>query len=87
MGCNESKEEETTAASQPFLDGYQRDQFDQHHDSIDSPNRPIPLSPTMGQPSQLDQGIPLGGSSRLAQQHERLILELLPFKDANQFQE
>ncbi|KAK1836902.1 hypothetical protein QBC39DRAFT_387805 [Podospora conica] len=43
----------------------------------------------MGQPPQQQQqhGIPLAGSSRLAQQHERLILELLPFKSADQFQE
>lgn len=80
MGCAESREETPAASSsRPFLDDYRSRQHDAYDHSI---------SATMGQPPQQQQhGIPLAGSSRLAQQHERLILELLPFKNADQFQE
>lgn len=89
MGCAESREETPAASSsRPFLDDYRGDQHDVYDDSQDGPFRPVPVSSTMGQPPQQQQhGIPLAGSSRLAQQHERLILELLPFKSADQFQE
>jgi hypothetical protein len=89
MGCAESREETPAASSsRPFLDDYQSDQNDAYNDSPGAPSRPIHLSSAMGQPpQQLQHRIPLAGSSRLAQQHERLILELLPFKNPDQFQE
>ncbi|SPQ25217.1 3b8bad45-5dfc-499e-a157-fa039836b43d [Thermothielavioides terrestris] len=39
----------------------------------------------MGQPQPAPQ--PLTGAAQLSAQHERLLLELLPFKDARQFHE
>ena len=41
----------------------------------------------MGHPPQQPIYSPAASSSSLSTQHERLILELLPFKDARQFQE
>jgi len=92
MGCAESREETPAASSsRPFLADYHSDQNDAYNDSPDTPSRPVPLSSAMGQPpqqlQQLQHRIPLAGSSRLAQQHERLILELLPFNNPDQFQE
>jgi hypothetical protein len=45
----------------------------------------IPMPPRMGQPQLAQQ--PLAGAVHLSAQHERLILELLPFKDLRQFHE
>ncbi|KAK3903276.1 hypothetical protein C8A05DRAFT_32996 [Staphylotrichum tortipilum] len=41
----------------------------------------------MGQPAHQSSQQPLPGSVQLSSQHERLILELLPFKDLHQFHE
>ena len=60
------------SSSQPLLSSFIQD------DQSESP----PMPPRMGQPAQ-----PLTGVVPLSSQHERLMLELLPFKDLGQFHE
>ncbi len=60
------------SSSQPLLSSFIQD------DESGSPSMP----PRMGQPAQ-----PLTGTVQLSSQHERLMLELLPFKDLRQFHE
>ena len=50
---------------------------------FDAPDNSMPLASGMGQPQA---SVQLGFAS-LSTQHERLILELLPFKEARQFHE
>lgn len=71
MGCHESKQK-SGSTSDPLLSDY-------------TPNDDtyISMSSRMGQPPAQ---VP-AGSVQLASQHERLILELLPFKDIRQFHE
>ena len=71
MGCAESRQE---SSSQPLLSSFTRDEDDQ--------SELPPMPPRMGQPAP-----PLTGVVPLASQHERLMLELLPFKDLRQFHE
>ncbi len=61
------------SSSQPLLSSFTSDD-----DESGSPSMP----PRMGQPAQ-----PLTGVVPLSSQHERLMLELLPFKDLRQFHE
>lgn len=72
MGCNSSQE----VAYEPLPRPASQDQFSS------------PLS-DMGQPSQQQQysSAMASSSASLSTQHERLILELLPLKDARQFHE
>lgn len=72
MGCAESRPE---AASQPLLSDSDTRAFTSHS---------MPVLSRMGQPpSQNNPGDPV----LLSTQHERLILELLPFKEVRQFHE
>jgi len=71
MGCAESRQE---SSSQPLLSSFTRDEDDQ--------SELPPMPPRMGQPAP-----PLTGVVPLASQHERLMLELLPFKDLREFHE
>lgn len=73
MGCAESKEQELSN-SQPLLSTFPAEELT---------NTSFVLN--MGQP-QLSQPFQ-AGPSPLSSQHERLLLELLPFKDRAQFHE
>ncbi|KAM7199880.1 hypothetical protein V8F20_005529 [Naviculisporaceae sp. PSN 640] len=76
MGCVESKEEEH--ASEHLLSSF----------PIVEPSSSAPV--TMGQPPPQPQYRavqPLVVSSQFSSQHERLLLELLPFQEATQFRE
>lgn len=79
MGCAESRQE---SSSQPFLPHFS----DSGDDDDDNREEPTSIPSTMGQPPQIARQ-PLNGAAQLSSQHERLILELLPFKDARQFHE
>ncbi len=76
MGCAESREAAISAANEPLLSAFSPDQ--------EGPTEPIPLPTRMGNPQPY---APVTGLSQISTQHERLILELLPFKDARQFHE
>jgi hypothetical protein len=75
MGCAESREQSGPQgpSSQPLLSILP---------SSDDDNELC----MMGQPQLTPQRAP-GGPSQLSSQHERLILELLPFKELGQFHE
>lgn len=74
MGCADSRPESVSKrSSQPLLSGNFRD------DDDDAFSLPL----TMGQQPPPSAS----GTVRLASQHERLILELLPFQDIRQFQD
>lgn len=73
MGCAESRQE---SSSQPLLSNFTQ------VDGADAES--VPMPPRMGQPAQQQ---PLAGAVQLCSQHERLILELLPFKEVRQFHE
>lgn len=77
MGCAESRQElqSSESSSQPLLSSFSPD------------DDPILMPPRMGQPAHQSSQQPLAGSVQLSSQHERLILELLPFKDLRQFHE
>ena len=83
MGCAESKQEqeqEQELNSQPLLLSNFKDDDD---DGDDRNVESILMPPSMGQSqAQIPAGAP-----QLSTQHERLILELLPLKDARQFHE
>jgi hypothetical protein len=74
MGCAESREQSGPRgqSSQPLLSGLPHNDDDELF--------------TMGQP-QPTRPPPLTGPAQLSSQHERLILELLPFKELRQFHE
>jgi len=71
MGCVESREHAGPPASEPLLSAY------------NTQDSALPMSSSMGQPQQ-QAPLPISGSA-LPSQHVRLILERLPFKDAEQF--
>ncbi|KAK0714891.1 hypothetical protein B0H67DRAFT_579398 [Lasiosphaeris hirsuta] len=71
MGCNESRED---IEPQETLLPASEGQPDDYS---------IPMSPRMGQSKPLTQA----AAAQISSQHERLILELLPVKDARQFHE
>lgn len=73
MGCAESRPQSVSKGnSQPLLSTFRDDDDDAYS-----------LALTMGQPPPPSAS----GAVRLASQHERLILELLPFQDIRQFHE
>lgn len=76
MGCAESREQSGPRgpSSQPLLSGLPRN--DDDDDELFTMGQPRPTQPP-----------PLTGPAQLSSQHERLILELLPFKELRQFHE
>jgi hypothetical protein len=79
MGCAESKQEQEPNSQPLLLSNFKDDDDDGDDRNVES----ILMPPSMGQPqAQTPTGAP-----QLSTQHERLILELLPFKDARQFHE
>lgn len=75
MGCAESKQE---SKSQPLLLSTYRDDNDDLY---------TPMLHEMGQPQPQPQTGAGSGAGHLSSQYERLLLELLPFKDSRQFHE
>jgi hypothetical protein len=77
MGCAESREQSGPQgpSSHPLLSTLPRDENNDDTQFL-----------MMGQPPLAPQRA-LGGPSKLSSQHERLILELLPFKEPAQFHE